>query len=199
MGMILVVTTLRDENIARVLADPPLIWSVLAPDDPERVTRARASSRGLFARLFGRSKAPIEHVPLEFADGEVQETDLDKAWHGIHYLLTGSNWKGELPLGFLLCGGETVGKIDPGYGPARVLTSVQVRAVARALEPVDEAYLRARFNPVEMMKLGIYPAIWDRDPADDDTFDYCAHFFASLKTFVTDAAQRGVGIVVSLS
>ena len=199
MSMILVINTLRDENIARVLTDPPLIWSVLAPDDPELVTRSRASSRGLLARLFGRSKAPTEHDPLVFADGEVQETDLDKAWHGIHYMLTGSDWKGDFPLSFLLCGGETVGNIDVGYGPARVLTSEQVRAVDRALEPVDEAYLRARFKPDEMMKLGIYPSIWDRDPADDDTFDYCAHFFASLKTFVTDAAQRGVGLVVSLS
>jgi hypothetical protein len=25
------------------------------------------------------------------------ETDLDKAWHAIHYLLTGSAWGGELP------------------------------------------------------------------------------------------------------
>ena len=49
------------------------------------------------------------------------ELDLDKAWHGIHFLLTGSAWEGEEPLCYLLAGGQEVGDEDVGYGPARVL------------------------------------------------------------------------------
>ena len=28
---------------------------------------------------------------------------LEKAWHGLHFLLTGSDWGGEPPLDFLRC------------------------------------------------------------------------------------------------
>ena len=41
MGMVLELTTLADENIERILADPPLIWRVVAPDEPEFYEAAR--------------------------------------------------------------------------------------------------------------------------------------------------------------
>ena len=37
--------------------------------------------------------------------------------------------------------------------------------VAAALNRLDDHALRERFAPAEMMKLEIYPEIWDRDPA----------------------------------
>jgi hypothetical protein len=54
MGMCLAMCTLSDENIRRVLADPPLIWKVIAPDDPEACAEARKQRGGPFAKLFGR-------------------------------------------------------------------------------------------------------------------------------------------------
>ncbi len=50
-----------------------------------------------------------------------------------------------------------------------------------------------------MMKLQIYPEIWDRDPAEDDSFGYCAEYFSSLKSFVEDAAKRRMGLLVYIS
>jgi uncharacterized protein DUF1877 len=29
------------------------------------------------------------------------ELDVDKAWHGLHFLLTGSAWEGSFPLNFI--------------------------------------------------------------------------------------------------
>lgn len=40
----------------------------------------------------------------EEAQGE--DLDLDKAWHGLHYVLTGTAAQGEEPWGYLLTGGE---------------------------------------------------------------------------------------------
>jgi hypothetical protein len=114
-------------------------------------------------------------------------------------MLTQSAWEGDEPLNFLLCGGEAVGDIDVGYGPARVFTSERVRTIHQALTPLDEAFLRGRFSPAEMMKLEIYPEIWDRDPADDDTFGYCAEYFATLKEFVARAAEKNLGLVIYVS
>lgn len=198
MGVYLVMTTLGDDNIRRVLADPPLIWSVVAPDKPELVDRERARPRGLLARLFGRKPAPADPFPLWLSDGEGKQLDLDKAWHGIHYLLTGTNFKGEFPLNFLVLGGEQAGRVEVGYGPARLFTSARVHEIAAALAPIDETSLRARFNPDEMMRLAIYPSIWDREPADDDTFAYCAEFYSEMKAFVADTASRGLGLVITV-
>ncbi len=46
--------------------------------------------------------------------------DLDKAWHGVHYLLTGQADGGELPHSLAVTGGEEFGP-EVGYGPARFL------------------------------------------------------------------------------
>lgn len=42
---------------------------------------------------------------------------MDKAWHGIHYLLTGTAWEGDPPLNFLVTGGREVGTEEIGIGP----------------------------------------------------------------------------------
>ena len=199
MGMCLGLCTLTDKNINKVLADPPLIWKVVAPDDPEPYENARKELGGLLSKIFGQNKTPAESEEFHLAEDEVAETDLDKAWHGIHYLLTQSAWEGEDPLAFLVKGGSQVGDIDVGYGPARVLSSTQVRVLNSTLEPIDEAFLRTRFDPPEMTRLEIYPEIWDRDPVEDDTFGYCAEYFATLKSFVAQAAERGLGLVVCIS
>ena len=56
MGMILSVTAVSDEKIDRMLADPPLIWKLLAPDDPEiyAETVSPTPEPGLLSRLFPR-------------------------------------------------------------------------------------------------------------------------------------------------
>jgi hypothetical protein len=201
VGMCLALCTISDENLRRVLADPPLIWKVVAPDDPEAYEESiKETSVGFFAKLFGKAKSDEQPRPeFNLADGETADTDLDKAWHGIHYMLTQTAWEGDAPLNFLVGGGRTVGDVEVGYGPARVFSSNEAKAISAALRPLDRDFLRARFNPQEMMKLEIYPSIWDRDPADDDTFGYCAEYFDSLKTFIDETVRRNMGLVVYLS
>src|SRR5512147_1898048 len=107
MGMVLVLVGARDATIDRLLADPPLVWQLVAPDDPDIYAQARARTQrrggGLLGRLLGQSAPPpAASVPdLELADGEGATTDIDKAWHGIHYLLTKTAWGGDPPLNFL--------------------------------------------------------------------------------------------------
>jgi hypothetical protein len=203
MSMILCLSTLRDDNLAKVLADPPLVWKVIAPDDPEMYETARAGSSkttgSFLKRFFGRESrdgAPTNNLMLD--DDELGDTDLDKAWHGIHFMLTQTAWEGSAPLNFLLIGGTEIGDIDVGYGPARGMTSMEVRTVAEALQDIDESFMRARFDSTLMMELEIYPTIWDRDPDEDDTFGYCMEYFLLLRNFVTSASERGMGLIISL-
>jgi len=188
-------------DLGKVLACPPLVWKVIAPDDPEMfeaaVKEAGGQSGSWLARLLGRGQAGLP--TLELSEEGYATADLDKAWHGIHYLLTGSAWEGEWPLSFLLLGGAEVGKVDVGYGPARAFTPAEVKEIAGALGGVDEPALRARFHPAEMTRLDIYPTvIWNRDPADDDTLGYCVEYFLVLKAFVEQAAARQRGLLIYL-
>jgi len=203
--MILGLTTLSDANIARVAGDPPLVWRVLAPDDPEHYEEARgAVARPSFlGRLFGKgaAKAPDADPagPFALGDDEGVSTDLDKAWHGIHYLLTGTAWEGNAPLNFLVAGGREVGDIDVGYGPARVLTAAETRAAHTALAGIGDEALRARFDPTGMMESEIYPEIWDRSPDEDDTLGYLMDYVRILRTFLAEAVVRQHGLVISLT
>jgi hypothetical protein len=200
MGMVLGLAATDDETIGKLLADPPLIWKFLAPDDPEMYEEARKEQKGgwLFAKIFGRkaTNPPVEVAEIPMP---VEEIDLDKSWHGIHYLLTKTAWEGEPPLNFLVLGGEEVGDIDVGYGTPRAFRSQEVREIHEALRPVNAETLRSRFDPAEMMELGIYPEIWDRDPDDDDTFGYCAEYFENLKEFLGRAVAIESGMIVFVS
>ncbi|MGE3908388.1 MAG: DUF1877 family protein, partial [Chloroflexota bacterium] len=48
--------------------------------------------------------------------------ELEKNWHALHWLLTGSKWEGEPPLNFIVLGGAGIGDVDVGYGAARAFT-----------------------------------------------------------------------------
>ena len=199
MGMRLALYTLSDESIRKVLADPPLILKVVAPDDPDAYGSTRRERAGnLLQRLFRKSPPPTELTRLELGKDEGANTDLDKAWHGIHYLLTSSDGPADPPLDFIVAGGEEVGDVEVGLGPARVFRSATVREIHEALARIDESVLRSRFNPAEMMKLSIYPDIWDRDPEEDDSFGYCLEYFKVLKDFVAQAANENLGLVLTL-
>ena len=198
MSMILGLVTLGDRNIERLLRDPPLVWRVIAPVDPDAYRQARKSL--FLGRLLGRGRAGDDRSgDIALADGEGIATDLDKAWHGIHVLLTGTADAGDPPYDFLLIGGELVGDVDVGYGPARVLTAAQTREVHEALSAVSDESLRQRFNPDEMIAQDIYPDIWARDEEDDDTLGYLMDHVAILRGFLAQAVEQRVGIVLYLS
>lgn len=198
MGMCLGLATLSDANILRVLHDPPLIWRVIAPDDPEPFEAARAAQQKptFLSKLFGRRQQVPAAADLELSSTESTACDVDKAWHGIHYLLTGTAWKGEPPLDFLVCGGRAVGKIDVGYGPARVLTAEETRKTCEALRMVTDTDLRARFDPTDMMAKQIYPEIWDRSEEDDHPLGYLIENIQTLRRFLDQAVARRLGLVV---
>ena len=84
MGICFVAYAVNDATVARVLADPPLIWRVLEPDDENVYLRAsREDTRpSLLSTLLGRSAPPLTSHTLEFSAPELRVLDLDKSWGG---------------------------------------------------------------------------------------------------------------------
>src|SRR5204863_4376074 len=130
----------------------------------------------------------------DFLDEERTSTDLDKAWHGIHWLLTGSADGGDEPLCYLLAGGEPVGDVDVGYGPARALTSEQVASWDAALSQISRDELARRFDPKAMLDADIYPQIWARSiEGEEDTLDYLLQAYGGFRDFVAAARKERSG------
>lgn len=119
---------------------------------------------------------------------------LEKAWHGLHFLLTGEAWEGEGPLAFLLAGGEQLG--DDEDSPVRWFTPEETIVIQQSLANVSDEELWARFNPGEMEDQGIYPGIWDE--AEEDLKDEYLTYFHELQRIVAAAARGGQGLVVTI-
>jgi len=130
------------------------------------------------------------------SNGKGDELEIDKSWHGLHFLLTGSAWEGSFPLNFIVAGGQDVGD-DLGYGPARGLTSTEVLQVDAALEPLTTGELGQRFDAQRMTELQIYPDGWSHDP--DGEREYLLDFYADLRAFVRRTAEQGRALLVYLS
>ena len=118
---------------------------------------------------------------------------LDKAWHGVHYLLCGEIEPGSAIPSQAVMGGVEVGE-DLGYGPARYFDADKVREIAHALSSANlEAEMIARFDPARMTSLGLYPGGWK---AGDD--HWLMNEFRSLRKFYNDASAAKLAIVTSL-
>jgi hypothetical protein len=146
--------------------------------DPSRVEQL------LYASFFGGS-----------SNGH-DELEVDKAWHGLHFLLTGTAWEGDFPLNFIAAGGEEVGD-DLGYGPARGLPSGDVQAIDAALQALTPNELGGRFDADRMTELQIYPFGWSDDP--DGEREYLLDFYGDLRAFVHRTAERGDALLVYLA
>jgi hypothetical protein len=138
-------------------------------------------------------------------DGEPPNTiDLDKLWHGVHYLLTGNagamddeedadDGDGAGPLAQAVLGGEPIGD-DLGYGPARFLRPDEVAAVAAALTGIAPASLRERFDTDDMQAQQIYLADAFAEGGDEE-LGFLIDAFTVLQGFYRDAAGRGDAVL----
>jgi hypothetical protein len=119
---------------------------------------------------------------------------VEKAWHGLHYLLTGEVWQGHGPLAFLMAGGEQLG--DDEESPARWFTPNETVQIHEALSNVSDNELWSRFDAEEMENQQIYPGIWD-EPEEDLKEEYLTYFH-ELKQVVAAAVQSGQGLLVAI-
>ena len=119
---------------------------------------------------------------------------MDKSWHAIHFLLCGSVDAEPSPLGSAVLGGAEIGP-DLGYGPARWLSTEQVRAIARELPDREE--LLGRYDAGELRVAEVYPQIWDED--DAEIKDYVGSNYDAMRAAFLEAAQGAKAMLLWLA
>lgn len=154
----------------------------------DELAAVRADPTAVDALLYG----DLDDDEAEMPEPEL---DLDKSWHGIHYLLTGTAWRIGEGADAAILGGAEIGQ-DGGYGPARLLDQSTVRAVATALDALDVEVLRARFDPEAMAAAEIYPAIWTNGV---DELDYLMSHYTQLRRFYHAAAANGQAVLLAIT
>jgi hypothetical protein len=154
----LVRVTVFLEGDPEALPLPPALraaWGSLPPAAHEAITAGlRARGAGLQRGDRALAAAGIPREALGAA------ADVGRAWHGLHFLLCGAAGATDAPLGRALLGGAELGE-DLGSGRARALGAAEVAEVAAALEALDGAAVRGRYDGAAMDALGIYPGGWE--------------------------------------
>jgi len=124
---------------------------------------------------------------------ELSALEIDKAWHGIHYLLAGSDKFEHGTASLVIFGGKDIGG-DLGYGPARFLSPSEVKDIAKLLKDETPDKLSARYDPKKMQKLQIYPEIWEVE--GKEAFGYLMEYYRQLVAFYAKAAKGGHGVIL---
>jgi hypothetical protein len=125
--------------------------------------------------------------------GRRRRLSIDKAWHGLHFLLIGDAESTDGELGPVVLGGTEIGE-DEGYGPARYFEPGEVAALAAALDRDGvEDEIAARYDPARMTELSIYPFGWEDD--EEDEREWLLDAFREVRAFYRDAAADGSAVV----
>lgn len=201
MSMTCTLCRVNETDLRRLREAPEQVSSFLFGELPPLETVRVPGFEGFIMRLFGITTQQVSESANDLAqqveDGD--RMDLDKMWHGLHFLFTGTAEEGPEPACFLLCGGEEIGNED--VGPARVLSPDQVSQFAAFLGELSHDELARRYNPARMTALEIYPdVIWTRPAVSGKSeFDYLFEAFEELRDFVTATSTRGDHLIVSIS
>lgn len=142
------------------------------------------------------------HKLRKGADAKLDEENMvciDKAWHAIHFTLTGEAWEvsEDEPISQAVLGGEPVNDEDMGYGPMRLIPKELVSQIADALEEVGEAAFQRKFNLEDMVEKQIYPVMDDEN--EEQFFEYVWELFVELKKFYKDAAEKNCNVLTFLA
>jgi hypothetical protein len=180
---------------------PQLVAGVIERLPPE-VRRQLQQSLGLGEDVLPKSGAanPVLSQLAQRAAGQRRSppapgtpghsVSIDKAWHGLHYLLCGKLEPAPGALGQAVFGGAEIGE-DQGYGPARYFSPAQVAEIAAALQsPSLERELHARFDGAAMTQLGIYPGVWEPDDRD-----WLIEAFHTVRDFYAAASKAEQAVV----
>jgi len=179
---------------------PPDLSAVLRdlPEDLAEQLRSRFGDS--FSQSLGSESRRAASADAEWTSLGVAPSDfgpfasIDKAWHGLHFLLTGSPWATSPGLGSAILGGDEIGD-DLGYGPVRAHDVEATAEIAEALDLLTADALRSRYLPDQMEAQEIYPGGWD----DEENLEWLLEAFETTKNHFRSAREARCGMLILMS
>jgi hypothetical protein len=122
--------------------------------------------------------------------------NIDKTWHAIHFILTGSADEAPLPEGYLLDGGTYLGEPNPDGDTAqpRLLSPEETNAFAEVLRPIDNDEFERRFDHKAMLDADVYGI----DDDEEEDFEIVSECFTELRDFILKAADARQGVMIHI-
>ncbi|MEH2174352.1 YfbM family protein [Nostoc sp.] len=160
---------------------------------PNRLTELQNNPESIVTFLF-----PGDEVD-EVSESDGRYLNIDKAWHGLHFLLTGSALPNDSPLTNVVMGGTPLGdpeNPDFDFGPARFLSPQEVQEVAKELSEISKIDLEARFDPSVLLKADVYPHIWQEGK---EALEYITDYYIYVVEFFQEAAKCGDVVLLYIS
>jgi hypothetical protein len=203
--------SLSDEQISFLLKKPVLIWKYTGTDESLICETQKYKSNAVesfigqllkynpISGLLKKNSDVVTSASMLPSDEENDCCNLETAWHAIHYMLTKSVYDGDFPMNFLLSGGDEVGSIDVGFGPARVMRSSQVKEIHTYLSSLPTEVFMTSYNADNLTKDKIYPEIWYRFYAEDENRAYVSEKFEIMKEMVEKVVQHHNGLLLWIS
>lgn len=146
-----------------------------------------------FKRISTSDAERLLAAPFDADDFSQADLDLDKAWHAVHFSLTGRAWPDGTDLALAIFGGEPFGE-DLGYGPPRLLNAVDVQRVAVALAEKDPPAVAKDVDISRLDHEDIYPGSWSDN--EQASREYIAHHLGHLRDFYSQAASKGEAVLL---
>jgi Domain of unknown function (DUF1877) len=177
------------ENIEILRNRPKALAEFLYPEDDVY----EEPKPSFFSKLFGSAPRPDMGPIPERQEGD--ETDLDKAWHIIQYLLCGDAGRGEGPLALIGDDLNPLADLDLGLGKPNFISAERVRQFAAAASALTTEEFFARFIPEQMPLADLYMGNVIERGDSDDIREYSLENFEGLRDFANQAAERGEAII----
>jgi hypothetical protein len=136
-------------------------------------------------------RAFVWEVEMGDWDGEPLDCETDKAWDAMHRCLsdgTLGSGRGMSPLDMAVLGGGHHYEGEE-YVVAHVRAN-EVVQVAAALEAVDEAWMRQRYNRIDPLD---YQGV-----LGDEDFEYTWDWFTQVRDFYRKAAAAGRAVIFTV-
>lgn len=150
---------------------------------------------------YGQLISDPDHISqLLFApENAPHHLSLEKAWHGLHFLLTFYAGDNEPPLNFICAGGSPFFLSFQGseFDPPRLFDEDETVEIHCALMKISDESLWAGFDEEKMTEEAVYPDCWG-EPEEDLREEYLS-YFRELKEFFADAANNRKTVMIALT
>jgi hypothetical protein len=129
---------------------------------------------------------------LDVANNTIKSASFDKAWGGIHYLLSAASTSDvdEHDPKHFLVNGVLLEEISEHVA---IHTAEQVADFAKVLSAHSDDELLQRFNPEEMNRLNVYGGPWNPSMKQ-----YVGQFLPDLRDFLREAVLRNCGSITTI-